>query len=105
MQALLRGSLRKAFGAIDLWLLGLGIVVGGGWAQLTGVVAQQYAGASVVLSYLFGGVAMLLAAACFAELCIEYPVSGGAFSYVMVSLVQAKCETKRLLLIGAAAMP
>jgi hypothetical protein len=44
MQALLRGSLRKAFGGIDLWLLGLGIVVGGGWAQLTGVVAQQYAG-------------------------------------------------------------
>jgi amino acid transporter len=32
---------------------------------------------------------MLLAAACFAELCIEYPVSGGAFSYAMVSLVVA----------------
>jgi hypothetical protein len=44
LQALLRGSLRKAFGGLDLWLLGLGIVIASGWAQLTGSAAQQYAG-------------------------------------------------------------
>ena len=43
-QALLRGSLRKAFGGFDLLCLGLGIVIGSGWAQLTGNAAQQYAG-------------------------------------------------------------
>jgi hypothetical protein len=44
LQALLRGSLRKAFGAFDLLCLGLGVVIGTGWAQLTGTAAQQYAG-------------------------------------------------------------
>ena len=40
---------------------------------------------SIILSYLFNGLAALLAATCFAELVSEYPVSGGAFSYVLVS--------------------
>lgn len=44
LQALLRGSLRKAFSGFDLLLLGLGIVIGSGWAQLSGVTAQQFAG-------------------------------------------------------------
>ena len=43
-QALLRGSLRKAFGGFDLLFLGLGIVIGSGWAQLTGMAAQTFAG-------------------------------------------------------------
>ena len=46
---------------------------------------------AVILSYLFSGVAALLTAACFAELCLEYPVSGGAFSYVMVSSARSVC--------------
>ncbi|PSC68357.1 cationic amino acid transporter 1-like [Micractinium conductrix] len=84
-EALLRGSLRKAFGMFDLLCLGLGIVIGSGWGQLSGAAAELYAGPAVILSYLFSGVAALLTAACFAELCLEYPVSGGAFSYVMVT--------------------
>ncbi len=43
-EALLRGSLRKAFNGFDLLMLGLGIVIGSGWAQLTGTAAQQYSG-------------------------------------------------------------
>ena len=39
---------------------------------------------AVIISYLVSGLAALLAAACYAELCVEYPVSGGAFSYIMV---------------------
>ena len=39
----------------------------------------------MILSYLVSGVAALLAAACYGELCVEYPVSGGAFSYIMVT--------------------
>ena len=43
-QALLRGSLRKAFGMFDLLCLGLGIVIGSGWGQLSGAAAELYAG-------------------------------------------------------------
>ena len=44
LQALVRGSMRKAIGGWDLLFLGLGIVIGSGWAQLTGMAAQHYAG-------------------------------------------------------------
>jgi hypothetical protein len=40
---------------------------------------------SIIISYLVSGVAALLSGACYAELCTEYPVSGGAFSYILVS--------------------
>ena len=52
-------------------MLGLGIVVATGWAQLTGTAAQQYSGPGIVVSYMLSGVAALLAACCFAELCAE----------------------------------
>ncbi|KAL4429605.1 hypothetical protein ABPG77_008654 [Micractinium sp. CCAP 211/92] len=84
-EALLRGSLRKAFNGFDLLMLGLGIVIGSGWAQLTGTAAQQYSGAAIFISYLFAGLAALLASACYSELCAEFPVSGGSFSYIMVT--------------------
>lgn len=40
---MLRGSLRKAFGGFDVLCLGLGILIGSGWAQFTGT-AGVYAG-------------------------------------------------------------
>jgi hypothetical protein len=42
-QAMLRGSLRKTFGGFDVLCLGLGILIGSGWAQFTGT-AGVYAG-------------------------------------------------------------
>jgi APA family basic amino acid/polyamine antiporter len=70
-QALLRGSMRKAFGGFDLWMVGLGLVVATGWATLSGSAAQYYAGPAIVISYLFSGLAALTSACCFAELCAE----------------------------------
>lgn len=43
-QVELCGSLRKAFGRWGLLLLGLGIVIGSGWAQLSALTASEYAG-------------------------------------------------------------
>lgn len=40
--------------------------------------------AAIFISYLFAGLAALLASACYSELCAEFPVSGGSFSYIMV---------------------
>lgn len=44
LQALLRGSLRKAFNGFDLLCLGLGIVIGTGWGLLSGIAAETFAG-------------------------------------------------------------
>jgi len=40
---MLRGSHRKALSGFDVLMLGLGVVIGSGWAQLTGTAAL-YAG-------------------------------------------------------------
>ena len=69
LQALLRGSMRKAFSGFDLLMLGLGITIASGWSQLSGYAAQQFAGPAVVVSYVFSGLAALLAACCFSDLC------------------------------------
>ncbi|KAL4419847.1 hypothetical protein ABPG75_006945 [Micractinium tetrahymenae] len=87
-EAMLRGGLRKAFGGLDVLMLGCGIVIGSGWAQLMGTSAL-YAGPAVTVSVLISGLAALLAAACYGELTVEYPLSGGAFSYVMVTFGEA----------------
>lgn len=42
-EAMMRGTLRKAFGAFDVVCLGLGVVIASGWAQLLGNAAL-YAG-------------------------------------------------------------
>lgn len=44
---------------------------------------------AVIVSYVFSGVAAVVAACCFAELSQEFPVAGGAFSYVMVRCQRA----------------
>ncbi|EFN53780.1 hypothetical protein CHLNCDRAFT_58448 [Chlorella variabilis] len=83
-EAMLRGSLRKAFGGFDVLCLGLGILIGSGWAQFTGT-AGVYAGTAVIISVIIGGLTALISGACYAELCVEFPVSGGSFSYVMIT--------------------
>jgi amino acid transporter len=41
---------------------------------------------ALIISVVTSGVVALLAGICYAELCVEFPVSGGAFSYVMVCI-------------------
>lgn len=53
---------------------------------------RPYCRPSIVLSYVFSGIAAILAACCYAELCVEFPVAGGAFSYVMVGASLPCCS-------------
>lgn len=41
LQAMLRGSLQKMFGPWDTLFLGVGIVIGSGWAQVHAVVGSK----------------------------------------------------------------
>jgi APA family basic amino acid/polyamine antiporter len=82
-EAMLRGSLRRAFSRFDLLMMGLGIVIGTGFFSLTGPAAILLAGSAVTLSYALVGLGMLAAAACFAELVVEFPVAGSSFSFVI----------------------
>src|SRR5918912_4289792 len=67
-------QLRKALGALDLTVFGIGVIIGTGLFVLTGQAAAGYAGPAVALSYVVCGVACALAALCYAEFASSVPV-------------------------------
>jgi len=60
-------SLKRALGALNLTMLGIGAIIGTGIFVLTGTVAARNAGPAVVLSFVLAGVASIFAALCYAE--------------------------------------
>jgi APA family basic amino acid/polyamine antiporter len=74
-------SLKRALGALDLTLLGIGAIVGAGIFVLTGVAAATKAGPAIVLSFVVSGFACAMAALCYAEFAAMIPVAGSAYSY------------------------
>ncbi len=80
------GRLPRTLGRLDLVVLGVGAMVGGGVFILTGLVAAHEAGPAVVLAYLLAAAVCAIAALCYAELAAMMPVAGSAYSYAYVSM-------------------
>lgn len=71
---------QRAISPIGLLLAGVGSVIGSGW--LFGpLYAAQYAGPAAALSWIIGGVLMIIVALTFAELGTAFPVSGGMIQF------------------------
>ncbi|XP_033097884.1 cationic amino acid transporter 4-like [Anneissia japonica] len=70
----------------DLFLLGIGNMVGSGLYVLTGEVARKTAGPSVVVSYILAGLMSLMSAICYAEFGARIPITGSAFIYTYVTM-------------------
>jgi len=74
-------TLKKDLGAFDLTMLGIGAIIGTGIFVLTGVIAAEYAGPAIILSFILSGLACVFAALCYAEFASTVPVSGSAYTY------------------------
>jgi APA family basic amino acid/polyamine antiporter len=85
-------GLRRALGAFDLTLLGIGAIIGAGLFSsikemivgrfhADGTVAMLGAGPAVPVSFLLTAVACGFAALCYAEISAMVPASGSAYSY------------------------
>ena len=48
-------TLKRALGALNLTMLGIGAIIGAGIFVLTGTAAAQYAGPAIVLSFVLAG--------------------------------------------------
>src|SRR6266542_1809203 len=77
-EALTDHSLKRALGALNLTMLGIGAIIGTGIFVLTGTVAALNAGPAVVLSFVLAGVASI-----FASL---VPMAGSAYTYGYATL-------------------
>ena len=79
--------LRKDLGALDVLILGIGVIVGAGIFVLVGKGASQ-AGPAVTLSFALAGVVCALAALCYAEFASMVPAAGSAYTYSYATLGQ-----------------
>jgi APA family basic amino acid/polyamine antiporter len=79
-------SLKRALGAGNLTLLGIGAIIGAGIFVLTGQAAAAYAGPAIVFSFILAGVACGFAGLCYAEFAAMIPISGSAYTYGYATL-------------------
>ncbi len=78
--------LRRDLSALDLTILGVGVILGTGIFVLTGTVARNMAGPAVALSFIVAAAVCACAALCYAEFASSVPVAGSAYSYSYTSL-------------------
>lgn len=81
-----KNSLKKTLTAVDLIMLAVGCIIGGGIFVLTGVAAAKYAGPGISLSYFFSGIVCIFAALAYSELAVMIPVAGSAYTFTYVAL-------------------
>jgi basic amino acid/polyamine antiporter, APA family len=85
-EALSDHSLKRALGALNLTLLGIGAIIGTGIFVLTGTVAALNSGPAVVLSFTLAGIASIFAALCYSEFASLVPMAGSAYTYGYATL-------------------
>lgn len=78
--------LRRDLSALDLTILGVGVILGTGIFVLTGTVARNMAGPAVALSFVVAAAVCACAALCYAEFASSVPVAGSAYSYSYTAL-------------------
>jgi APA family basic amino acid/polyamine antiporter len=78
--------LHRVLGPLALTSLGVGAIIGAGIFVMTGLAARDYAGPSLMLSFVVAGVGCALAALCYAEFASMIPVAGSAYTYAYATL-------------------
>jgi basic amino acid/polyamine antiporter, APA family len=76
----------RALTARNLVALGIGAIIGTGIFVLTGTAAANYAGPSIILSFLFSALGCVFAGLCYAEFASMIPIAGSAYTYAYATL-------------------
>lgn len=79
-------QLSRVLNLFDLSTLGISCTLGSGIYVLAGTVIHDFAGPSVIVSFLIAGIASFFAGLCYAELGSRVPRSGSAYIYIYVTI-------------------
>ena len=74
-------TLNRTLGAKDLIIMGVGVIVGSGIFITPGIIAANYAGPGVILTYLLAALVCIGAAFCYSEFSSTIPLAGSAYTY------------------------
>jgi basic amino acid/polyamine antiporter, APA family len=80
--------LKRDLGALDVTVLGVGVIIGAGIFVLTGQAAAEEAGPGITLSFVLAAVVCALAALCYAELAAMVPAAGSAYTFTFATIGQ-----------------
>jgi APA family basic amino acid/polyamine antiporter len=78
--------LHRKLGPLALTGLGVGATIGTGLYVQTGIVAKEFAGPSLMLSFVLAAIGCGFAALCYSELASMVPVAGSAYTYAYATL-------------------
>jgi basic amino acid/polyamine antiporter, APA family len=81
-----KNKLKRALGAFDVVMLGIGAIIGAGifatiGTAAAGDLARPGAGPALIISFIITGIACGFAALCYAEFASMVPISGSAYTY------------------------
>ena len=79
-------GLKRVLGLPSLMALGVGTILGTGVFVLTGSAAAEFAGPSLILSFIIAAVACAFSALCYSEFSASIPVAGSAYTYGYATL-------------------
>lgn len=74
-------TLKRVLGPVSLVALGVGVIIGAGLFSITGLVASEYAGPAITLSFIVAAIGCGFAGLCYAEFASMIPVAGSAYTY------------------------
>ncbi|HEX2594346.1 MAG TPA: amino acid permease [Rhizomicrobium sp.] len=79
-------ELHRSLGPVHLTMIGIGCIIGAGIFVITGTVAAQHAGPSVLLSFVIAALGCLFSGLCYAEFAALIPASGSAYTYAYATM-------------------
>ncbi|AWB95937.1 amino acid permease [Agromyces badenianii] len=79
-------SLKRSLGTWDLALMGIAVAVGAGIFSVGAQAAANFAGPSVILSFVLAAVTCGLAIMCYAEFASTVPVAGSAYTFTYATM-------------------
>ncbi|MDD3458331.1 MAG: amino acid permease, partial [Weeksellaceae bacterium] len=74
-------ALEKTLGPLGLVALGIGVVIGAGLFSITGIAAADFAGPSILISFIIAAMGCAFAGLCYAEFASMIPIAGSAYTY------------------------
>jgi len=74
-------TLPRTLGAFDLFMMGIGVIIGTGIFVMTGVAAAKFAGPGIMLSFAIAAVACAFICLTYSELAAALPAAGSSYAY------------------------